>query len=233
MQPDRHVHWDGCVNGRDLGGLPTGDGRQTRWGALVRSDSPHRLTAAGWRSAWDHGIRTVVDLRHRREQADARDLCPRPAGISVVHSSLEDETDLEFVERWGAELATPRYYADALARFSDRSAAMVRAVARAEPGGVLLHCVIGRDRTGLASLLLLALVGVSAEEIAIDHALSYGRTSGIDPHPELCAGLPDAWEADHQATIAALLAEIDVEAYLRDTGVDDIDLSSVRRRLVG
>ena len=41
------VDWEGCLNGRDLGGLPAADGQRTRDGALFRSDSHSRLTSAG------------------------------------------------------------------------------------------------------------------------------------------------------------------------------------------
>jgi len=41
---NRVLAWDGCTNVRDLGGLKTCDGRLTRWGAVVRSDTPARLT---------------------------------------------------------------------------------------------------------------------------------------------------------------------------------------------
>jgi protein-tyrosine phosphatase len=37
---------------------------------------------------------------------------------------------------------------------------------------VLVYCATGRDRTGLITLVLLALVGVAAEDIAADYALS-------------------------------------------------------------
>ncbi|HET8788748.1 MAG TPA: tyrosine-protein phosphatase, partial [Actinomycetes bacterium] len=43
----RLLAWEGCLNARDLGGYATADGRETRWGAVVRSDSPAALTAAG------------------------------------------------------------------------------------------------------------------------------------------------------------------------------------------
>lgn len=33
------------------------------------------------------------------------------------------------------------------------------------PGGVLFHCTAGKDRTGVVSAILLALVGVSDEDI--------------------------------------------------------------------
>jgi hypothetical protein len=58
---------------------------------------------------------------------------------------------------------------------AERCAAAVAAVADARPGGVLVHCTIGRDRTGLVSLLLLALVGVAPADIADDYELSNPR----------------------------------------------------------
>ncbi len=45
----RHLDWDGCFSVRDLGNLPTGEGRRTRWGALVGGDSlaPSRVADDG------------------------------------------------------------------------------------------------------------------------------------------------------------------------------------------
>ena len=43
----RILNWDGCINVRDLGGIPTREGGLTRRGAIVRSDTPARLTPAG------------------------------------------------------------------------------------------------------------------------------------------------------------------------------------------
>jgi len=35
--------WEGCLNVRDLGGLPTEDGRRTKSGAVVRADNIRKL----------------------------------------------------------------------------------------------------------------------------------------------------------------------------------------------
>ena len=40
----RDLDWPGCTNVRDLGGLPTSDGGQTRRGRVLRSDMLYRLT---------------------------------------------------------------------------------------------------------------------------------------------------------------------------------------------
>ena len=230
MGEDRWLEWDGCVNVRDLGGLPTTDGGATRWGAVVRADSTHQLTATGWAAAWDHGIRTVVDLRHPREVDEHRPDCDRPTGFTVVHRPIEDEADLAFVERWGTELATPRYYADALDRFADRVGAAVIAVARAPEGGVVCQCVAGRDRTGLITAVLLDLVGIPAEAIAADHALSYEPMPGLHGTGE--GFLAPGWEAEHAAVIGDLLDGWDVEAYLRGAGVTAADLAAIRARML-
>jgi Protein tyrosine/serine phosphatase len=50
--------------------------------------------------------------------------------------------------------------------------AIVAAIADAPPGGVLVHCHAGKDRTGIVIAVTLAAVGVSDDEIADDYALS-------------------------------------------------------------
>jgi protein-tyrosine phosphatase len=82
---------------------------------------------------------------------------------------------------------TPLYYRPFLERKIDRCVAAVRAVARAAPGGVVVHCGIGRDRTGLVSLLLLTLAGVTVDAVAGGYALS-----GERPRRYLADGRPDS-----------------------------------------
>ena len=65
--PDRTLRWDGCINVRDVGGLPTELGGVTRWRALVRADSVRTLTDVGWSSLLGYGVRTIIDLRTPEE----------------------------------------------------------------------------------------------------------------------------------------------------------------------
>jgi protein tyrosine/serine phosphatase len=174
-EPDCHLAWDGCFNVRDLGGLPTTDGRITRWGALVRADALDGLSEDGWAALAAHGVRTVIDLRNDDERG--ADAAPRPASITTVHIPLDVNEDREFCSVWqsGPQFGTPLYYGPHLNRFPERSATVVAATARAGLGGVAFHCGGGRDRAGQISMLLLALVGVSADVIADDYVLSYER----------------------------------------------------------
>jgi protein-tyrosine phosphatase len=234
---DRHLDWEGCFNVRDLGGLTTPDGRRVLSGVLVRSDSVDKLTAEGWAALWAYGIRTVVDLRNDDEWAV--DTGARPPGLTTVHVPLDDAGDTELWDWLNSEElnGSPLYYRPFMARKPERVAAAVTAVARAAPGGVLVHCAAGRDRTGLITMLLLAVAGVRPDEIAADNDLSSGRVGRLfeavgmdDETPSIRENL-DRRHTSVQDVVLEALDGFDVEAYLRSAGVPAADLDSLRRRL--
>ncbi|HSH79485.1 MAG TPA: tyrosine-protein phosphatase, partial [Herpetosiphonaceae bacterium] len=141
---------------------------------------------------------------------------------------------------WGNGLdGSPLYYRLFLERKPDRCAAAVAAVARAAPGGVVVHCGAGRDRTGLVTLLLLALAGVGGDDIASDYELSTQRLRAFwaargeeDQGPEI-EGLLARARTTACALLLDIVATLDVEAYLRLAGLSVDDLGAVRSRLVG
>jgi protein-tyrosine phosphatase len=234
----RHLDWDGCHNARDLGGLPAAGGRVTRWGAVVRSDAPDGLTPAGWAALRAHGIRTIVDLRNHEERTHPA--AAGAAGLATVHVPLDDLADTGFWrEVWDQGLdGTPLYYRPFLERKPERCAAAVAAVADAPPGGVLVHCGIGRDRAGLVALLLLSLVGVAPADIADDYDLSDRRLAALRGRSGAHRTGPGPAEAlarrntTARAVILRLLEEVDVEAGLRAASLDDRRLRAVRDRLL-
>ena len=223
---ERVLAWDGCVNVRDLGGLGTSDGRTTRWGAVVRSDSPARLTAAGWSSLYAHGIRTIITLQTDGMTEPELNFTPRHSDLVTVKIAIEDITDMEFLRKWATTdlWATPLYYRDALRRWPEWHAAVISAIARARPGGVLFHCKRGHDRTGIIALLLLALVGVSPDDIIADYELS------LDPERDEL--LARAHSSVRDALLNAL-AGLDLDRYLSAGGATRADLTTVQKRLLG
>jgi protein-tyrosine phosphatase len=233
---ERDLDWDGCFNARDLGGLAGADGRVVRRGAIVRSDALDALTEAGWDSVLAYGVRTMIDLRND----DERKPHAWPAAISTVHLALDAVEDEEFWLRWGngPEVGTPLYYAPHLVRHPERSARVIAAIAHAEPGGVVFHCVGGRDRTGMIAMLVLWLLGVSAEDIAADYALSAPRLARFfasrgqpDQNPKL-----ERFLAEHgtsaPAVITQTLQNLDVPAWMRAGGITPSDLDALRARLL-
>jgi protein-tyrosine phosphatase len=223
---ERILAWDGCNNVRDLGGLSTSDGRVTRRGAIVRSDTPARLTAAAWSALYEYGIRTIISLRTIGMVEDKLNVTPPYSDLVTVQAAIEDITDREFLQQWAVtELwGTPLYYKDALRRWPERHAAVISAIAQARPGGVLFHCIRGHDRTGIIALLLLALVGVAPDEIIADYELS--------PDPERDEILVREHSSVREALFGAI-NELDMDSYLRMGGASQEDLASIRKRLLG
>jgi protein-tyrosine phosphatase len=236
---ERHLDWEGCFNARDLGGIPTADGRLIRRGALVRADCLDGLSDAGWAALGGYGVRTVIDLRNEDERpAPGPD---RPPGLTTLQLPLDAIDDSGFWDDWmhGPQFATPLPYRAHLERFPERSARVLAAIAQAEAGGVLVHCFGGRDRTGQVTMLLLALVGVAPNEIAADYALSserlqrrYQALGEPDQGPELERFLAERG-TDAAEIIRETLAALDVEATLRRGGLTERDVSALRERLVG
>lgn len=234
VSTERHLDWDGLINARDLGGLPTRDGGRTRRGAVVRSEAPDALSAAGWDALRDHGVRLVVDLRNDDELGA---VAHPPEGVERVQIPLDGLEHRDFWQEWAGQWP-PSYYAAFLDRFPERTAEVVRAVAEAPPGGVLVHCAIGRDRTGLVTLLLLAAAGVDDEAIAEDYAHSNQRLG-----PLLASrGTPDevatmdahfaAQGTTPRDVVLETLRTLDVEGHLRAGGLTDSDVRALRERLV-
>lgn len=181
MPDDRHLNWEGSFNVRDLGGLETIDGRRTKPGAAVRSGSLHKLTKKGWRALEAYGIRTVIDLRSTGER-EAESYIPPSPEITSVHLPIEAENtpeDIEFWQHWRAFNCSPLYYTAFIKQYPDRIGETIRALTNAAPGGVLFHCGIGRDRTGLIALIFLNLLQAKHQDIVQDFTMS---TERLRPH---------------------------------------------------
>src|SRR5687768_15245883 len=165
----RHLDWDGCLNLRDLGGLPIEAGGSTAWGAFVRGDTLCGLTETGRGALLGYGIRTVIDLRSSEEiTREPNPFAALPDVVSYVHQPLNDPATESRLSVTAS--ATERYLVmvDA-AGTAGRLAAVFGSMAGAPPGGVLFHCFAGRDRTGIVAALLLRLAGVGIGVIERDY----------------------------------------------------------------
>ncbi|WP_410646885.1 tyrosine-protein phosphatase [Amycolatopsis sp. cmx-4-54] len=257
MNTSRAVSWEGFFNTRDLGGLPTRSGATTGFGVFFRAADLRFVTETGWAQARESGVRTVIDLRNADEIRPAETSLTTlagsaqfaagpegpttPASFDRLEVPLDDIDDIDFWQHVNRQRlnGTPLYYPVFLQRKAQRCAAVIRAIAHTDPGGVLFHCGGGRDRTGLIALLLLALADVEPRAIAADYAMSaealkdlYAAMGTADQQPFIQAVLADRGTTTEQAVIATLNG-FDVEQYLLDAGVTGGELHSVRSRLLG
>jgi protein-tyrosine phosphatase len=243
----RTLAWDGCVNVRDLGGLPTEDGRVTQFGRVVRADSVRGLSDAGWEALLGYGVARIVDLRWAEELAED---APRDVAVEVVHVSLFGERDgpFEELDRALRRLGDPTVrrrtgYVRFLESFPANFASAVTAVGEAPEGAVVVHCAGGVDRTGMVSAFLLRLAGVGHETIGADYAESERNwapfvQSWIDE-------APDDDEREHRQmlsrcppeAITGVIGDVEarfgsVRAYLRHAGATDAALDAAAARLL-
>jgi protein-tyrosine phosphatase len=252
LQRSRELTWDGCLNVRDLGGHRTEDGAETRFGAIVRADSVRQLSGDGWAALIDYGVTTIVDLRgdHERQEDPPHDVPVEVRHVPFMEAHESEWKEIE--ERIEAAVeaapdvtaATRDVYLIFLEHFHRNVAAGIRAVAHAPEGAVLIHCVGGKDRTGLLTAFLLHLAGVDTAQIADDYALSEER---LRPrHEEWFSAAESDEELERLQRIAQTPAESmvgvfeelarrhgSVESFLRHAGVTDEELRLARARLRG
>ena len=242
---ERTLVWDGCVNVRDLGGLPTEDGGTTRFGAVVRADNVTLLSDEGWNALVGYGVRRIVDLRYDDEAA------AEPAhrvGIDVVHAPLiEESARFDELDERLAGITEPvawrrANYLMVLEWVPENFARAVRAVVGAPGGTVLVHCAGGVDRTGLVVALLLRVAGVPVDAIADDYAQS--EANWAPSRNEWIAEAADPAERAKRTILtvmpAAAMHEVLVELearhgsaadYLIGGGVSTQELATARAKL--
>ncbi len=248
MPRSRDLAWDGLLNVRDLGGHPTEDGGETRWGSIVRADSVRQLSDDGWKALVDYGVRTIVDLRSDEELAADP---PAQLPVDTVHVPFFDDREDVFEEVEAASsaasdhaAATQAVYLIFLEHFHRNVASAIRAVADAPEGVVVVHCHGGKDRTGLVTAFLLRVAGVSAEDVATDYAVSEERLR--TRHEQWFAEAPDEAALRRLHRIAstpkkAMVGVLEalerryggVEGYLRSGGATEEELERARARLRG
>ena len=194
----RWIELDGAVNIRDLGGLPTADGRAVQPGRLIRSADLQGLTDADVRTLVDDlGVRAVADLRTGVE-VDSEGPGPLRSvdDVEIVHLSLFPETgertdvaadpDAPVVLPWQTDERTDviakrgaaAVYLGYLEQRGDSVLAALRLIA-GSPGATIVHCAAGKDRTGTVVAIALTEVGVTPEAIVEDYARSAEQIDAI------------------------------------------------------
>jgi protein-tyrosine phosphatase len=243
QMPNRHLAWQRCYNARDLGGLPTRYGKETRWKAVIRSDILNRLTGEGLQALLDYGVKTVIDLRSPQEVAKEPSLIIEGHGSHFDYLNLPLEKYYPYVSALIRQAKTRgEVYCIILDHYPDAVVEIMRAMAKAQQGGVVVHCYAGKDRTGIVAALLLSLVGVPTAIISADYAESQERLWPL--YEKSLAGGTDEEEVDFWARPTAteemmnmMLEHVETryggtEKYLLASGLLPEDIDQLKRRLV-
>jgi len=239
---NRELRLEVAHNVRHLGGYPAREGRTTS-DAVIRSAGLHRLTAKGLGALADAGVKVIVDLRSTVERE--RDVTPDPSAAGIAHVFAPVfEQDHSPVGAAGSEF--PGYfvvYQRILESGRTAYRTLFETVAETD-GKVVFHCAAGKDRTGVAAALMLALAGVEDETIVEDYAQSSRLLE-----PLLAEWLPKMAErgidevkarqlmASEPEDMRRTLEHVDAlyggaAGYLESIGVSATVLSAVKARMV-
>ncbi len=175
----RHIPFEGTKNFRDIGGYKTIEGATVRWGKLYRSGHLSYLTDADLAKLAELELHSVFDFRDlgERQKRPNRfpERAPRENSLPIVPGSMHQflqkaakgelnaQFVTEFMELINRELASvyhPQYKA------------MFCQLIAGEGRPAVIHCAVGKDRTGLGVALILAALGVAEDIIMADYLLS-------------------------------------------------------------
>ena len=176
-------------NTRDLGGFPAADGKKIRSGKLIRSGRLCNLPKSTVHALQDMGVSTIVDMRIERERIEnpctpipgAKHInlplvCAATTGITAEKSMAS--TILKESKRIKSEFGNADNYMKSVYEIilftpdPQKKLKEFLDLVRDEEGAILWHCSAGKDRTGLAAMLLEYLLGVDEELIIQDYCIS-------------------------------------------------------------
>lgn len=224
-----------------MGGLPTSDGRKTRWRRFLRSDLLSGLSDEALATLHVYGLRTVVDLRTTEEILRWPCSLAGDARFDYRHRNLEGDEPIPWYDLSQEHWPLSDSYAALLASRGPAIRDVLAALAGSAGAPAVFFCAGGTDRTGIIAALVLSLVGVPDEVIAEDYSLSSqglvsrfaaeGAPSWMPPN-DLASGRALATLARPETMIELLrLVRRDfggVNSYLLHAGVTAEEIDRIR-----
>ena len=174
----RNVNIPGIQNFRDLGGYPSyTTQKQVRWGMLYRSAQIDSLEYCSLKELKNMGIKTVIDLRAPAETKGHPSL---QKTFNIIHIPIETG-DMQYLL---SDIKEGRIKTDTIYRVVEQMNRKIVTNYQKEfrkifdillnkkNYPVVIHCSSGKGRTGIASALILAALGVNDDTIMEDYRLS-------------------------------------------------------------
>ncbi|MFJ3304273.1 tyrosine-protein phosphatase [Streptomyces sp. NPDC086549] len=259
--PSTEPELSGVRNFRDVGGLPTTDGRRVRYGVLFRSGHLAHATEGDAEFLSSLGLHTIFDFRNEADQKLEGPDVELP-GVRNVNMPLSDPADgAEFwkmvrdgeIEQLRGILADGKAanrmiasYRKIIKERTDEHSQVLHALAE-DSVPALMHCAAGKDRAGLSIAVTLLALGVEREAVLADYLESNakhrrykvrrGGSSASAYSPEVMELLSPLFEARAEY-LAAAVETIDetwggVDAYLEQgLGVTPQTRDRLRERLL-
>ncbi|NCB33903.1 MAG: tyrosine-protein phosphatase [Erysipelotrichia bacterium] len=179
-KPDLRKMFRDRINIRDLGGYQTQDSRKIRTGMIYRSGGLFLMDSQELENLNSLHLKMVLDLRSVSETERHPD--PKPAGVQYMQTSgvlNKYGKEIDFspagMRQQGNEArekiqSLKHYYMEM--PYDNHAFHILFEQLLNGNAPLLFHCAAGKDRTGVAAMLLLKALGVSDEITIEDYLLS-------------------------------------------------------------
>ncbi len=218
------------LNMRDLGGYSTKQGGYIRYGQIIRSDCPIAFDQADLKEIESLNLGTVIDLRTAEEIAEKPSYFSDVPGLDYYNVQFQHGNRIP-----DSEAAIKESY---LRVMEDPSIREILTIISNEERGVLIHCAVGKDRTGVVAALLLMICQVNREEIISDYRMSYIYLHNLIE--ELRRKYDDFPEWGGQSKPEYMMGALDlllrkyghINVYLKAMGISDEKVAKIRRKMI-
>lgn len=230
---------DNAYNVRELGGYSCMNRNTTKWKRFLRADDISALSQNDIAYLKAYGVNTVIDLRSQKETEANPDALVDVEGIAYHHipfmkGDVDDVTKIAVdFERF--DLGD--FYVGLLEEKS-KVAQLIKQIVQAPPGCILFHCSAGKDRTGVLSMLLLLIAGVSKADVEANYELTY---TYLQHKPGFLDMIPEHFDPSCMYSKPEFIRKaIDhihngytsIENYLHTCGVSAEMIQQTKRRLL-
>jgi protein-tyrosine phosphatase len=178
----RLIKFEGLSNFRDIGGLKTEEGRRVKTGILFRSDRLSGLTSRDLKKMYKLNIKLICDLRTPKELKKNPNQNSfsntKVVNIPIYHNEqeLSHWRLFKFIfGRTGAdefEYFIKEYYKGIAFKNTEKIKQVITLIADRNNVPALIHCNVGRDRTGFISAIIQLLLGVPRKKVIEDYLLT-------------------------------------------------------------
>ena len=171
----------GGTNFRELGGYEADEGKHVKWGQIWRGIPTCKLTGEADRAKLDAlGLRLILDLRSTEEARREPDYVPDGARlVQICGLCAEDGREISFAPddidalmKGRKETPDGSFFVQTMYErmlFGNKAFKELFRALEAGETPILFHCSAGKDRTGVAAMLILLALGASDETICADY----------------------------------------------------------------
>ena len=169
-----------AFNVRDLGGYACAPEGVTKWNTFIRGDDLSRLDREETDFLIAYGIDCVIDFRSPAEIKNNPDPFKNSSEVEYHNIPLMLENIADITKIVAEENLAKLDFSNFISKFYigliEKERALIKKtleIMAETEGGVLFHCTVGKDRTGVIAAILLGIAGVNMADIIGNYEVTY------------------------------------------------------------